>query len=194
MSNENWDPAVGMEQDPNSNKNDKKTILLTIILLLAAIIGFPTIMISIFNIIPTIIYFFGIYSLKDDSAIIDIGSAITSYLGLLLLSCSFISISIFSSILSNNQVATFVISVFICFFLYFINEFADFIADPIIYDFINYIGIKEHYFSLNQGIISIKDLSYNGSVLRSLICSLVEVFITSFLTSLFSILVLLRSV
>ena len=49
MSNENWDPAVGMEQDPNSNKNDKKTILLTIILLLAAIIGFPTIMISIFN-------------------------------------------------------------------------------------------------------------------------------------------------
>ncbi len=25
---------------------------------------------------------------------------------------------------------------------------------------INYIGIKEHYFSLNQGIISIKDLSY----------------------------------
>ena len=49
MSNENWDPVVGMEQDPNSNKNDKKTILLTIILLLAAIIGIPTIMISIFN-------------------------------------------------------------------------------------------------------------------------------------------------
>ena len=29
-----------------------------------------------------------------------------------------------------------------------------------VYDVINYIGIKEHYFSLNQGIISAKDISY----------------------------------
>ena len=49
MSNENWDPAVGMQQDPNSNKDNKKTIFITIGLLLAAIIGAPTLMISIFN-------------------------------------------------------------------------------------------------------------------------------------------------
>ena len=116
--------------------------------------------ISFFNIIPTLIYFFGIYSLKDEVALIDIGSTITSYFGLLLLSCSFISISIFSSILTNNQIVSFISSVFICFFLFFINEFADFISDPKIYDVINYIGIKEHYFSLNQGIISTKDISY----------------------------------
>ncbi len=116
--------------------------------------------ISFFNIIPTLIYFFGIYSLKDEVALIDIGSTITSYLGLLLLSCSFISISIFSSILTNNQIVSFISSVFICFFLFFMNEFADFISDPKIYDVINYIGIKEHYFSLNQGIISAKDISY----------------------------------
>ena len=102
----------------------------------------------------------GIYSLKDDTALIDIGSTITSYIGLLLLSCSFISISIFSSVLSNNQIVSFIISIFICFFLFFINEFFDFINDPKVYDMINYIGIKEHYFSLNQGIISIKDISY----------------------------------
>ena len=48
MTNENWDPAVGMQQDPNQNK-DNKSILITIALLLAALIGFPTIMISIFN-------------------------------------------------------------------------------------------------------------------------------------------------
>ena len=39
MSNENWDPAVGMQQDPNSNKDNKKTILITIGLLLEAIMG-----------------------------------------------------------------------------------------------------------------------------------------------------------
>ena len=116
--------------------------------------------ISFFNIIPTLIYFFGIYSLKGEVALIDIGSTITSYFGLLLLSCSFISISIFSSILTNNQIVSFISSVFICFFLFFMNEFADFISDPKIYDVINYIGIKEHYFSLNQGIISAKDISY----------------------------------
>ena len=156
-------PAICIKSFSNELKTGTIEILFSkpikdVELVLGKFIGY--LMISIFNIIPTVIYFFGIYSLKDDSASIDIGSAITSYLGLLLLSCSFISISIFSSVLSNNQIATFVISVFICFFLYFINEFADFIADPIIYDFINYIGIKEHYFSLNQGIISIKDLSY----------------------------------
>ena len=49
MSNENWDPAVGMQKEPNSNKDNKKTIFITIGLLLAAIIGAPTLMISIFN-------------------------------------------------------------------------------------------------------------------------------------------------
>ena len=49
MSNENWDPAVGMQQDPNSNKDNKKTILITIGFLLAAIIGAPTLIIAIFN-------------------------------------------------------------------------------------------------------------------------------------------------
>ena len=49
MSNENWDPAVGMQRDPNSNKNNRKTILLGIIFVLAASIGFPTILISIIN-------------------------------------------------------------------------------------------------------------------------------------------------
>mgnify|MGYP001452007987 FL=1 len=49
MSNENWDPAVGMQQDPNSNKDNKKTILIAIGFLLAAIIGAPTLMIAIFN-------------------------------------------------------------------------------------------------------------------------------------------------
>ena len=49
MTNENWDPAVGMQQDPNSNKNDDKTILITITLLLIAIIGAPTIIMTLFN-------------------------------------------------------------------------------------------------------------------------------------------------
>ena len=49
MSNENWDPAVGMQRDPNSNKNNRKTILLGIIFVIAASIGFPTILISIIN-------------------------------------------------------------------------------------------------------------------------------------------------
>ena len=39
MSNENWDPAIGMQQDPNSNKDNKKTIFITIGFLLAAIVG-----------------------------------------------------------------------------------------------------------------------------------------------------------
>ncbi len=121
---------------------------------------FGSFTITLFNLIPTIIYFFGIYLLKDETASIDIGSAFASYVGLLLLSTSFISISIFSSVLSNNQIATFVISIFICFFLFYIIEFADFVSNPKIYDLINYIGIKEHYFSMNQGILSIKDITY----------------------------------
>ena len=156
-------PAICIKSFSNELKTGTIEILFSkpiknIELVLGKFIGY--FIISIFNIIPTVIYFIGIYSLKDDTALIDIGSTITSYIGLLLLSCSFISISIFSSVLSNNQIVSFIISIFICFFLFFINEFFDFINDPKVYDMINYIGIKEHYFSLNQGIISIKDISY----------------------------------
>ena len=48
MSNENWDPAVGMQQDPNHNK-DNKSILITIALLTCSVHRIPTIMISIIN-------------------------------------------------------------------------------------------------------------------------------------------------
>jgi len=156
-------PAICIKSFSNELKTGTIEILFSkpiknIELVLGKFIG--CFIISVFNIIPTVIYFIGIHSLKDDTALIDIGSTITSYIGLLLLSCSFISISIFSSVLSNNQIVSFIISIFICFFLFFVNEFVDFINDPKVYDMINYIGIKEHYFSLNQGIISIKDLSY----------------------------------
>ena len=127
-------------------------------LVLGKFIGSFTI--ALYSLIPTIIYFFGIYSLKDETSSIDIGSAFGSYIGLLLLSSSFISISIFSSVLSNNQIATFLVSIFTCFFLFFIIEFAEFISDPEIYDLINYVGIKEHYFSMTQGILSVKDITY----------------------------------
>lgn len=116
--------------------------------------------ITLFNLTPTIIYFVGIYSLKVETASIDIGSAFASYLGLFLLSSSFISISLFCSVLSNNQVASFLFSVFICFCLFFFGEFSDLISNPIVFDFVNNIGIKEHYFSMNQGILSVKDIAY----------------------------------
>ncbi|MBX7093427.1 MAG: gliding motility-associated ABC transporter substrate-binding protein GldG [Flavobacteriales bacterium] len=120
----------------------------------------------LFSLLPTLLYYYTISSLGDPPGSVDTGGMWGSYLGLVLLSASFVSIGIFSSAVSQNQIVSFIIGVFLCFFFYlgfdFLGSYAMFGSlDTLVKD----LGIYEHYHSISRGVIDTRDVIYFLSVI-----------------------------
>ncbi len=122
---------------------------------------FSALLLVIFSLLPTLIYFYSVYFLADPVGNVDIGGTWGSYLGLLFLGGGYVSIGLFASSLTNNQIISFIIAVFICFTLYalttWLREYAGVsMLDPILKS----ISIKSHYQSMSRGVIDTRDLVY----------------------------------
>jgi len=116
--------------------------------------------------IPTLIYYASVSNLAMPVGNIDHGGIWGSYIGLFFLSATFVSIGIFSSSITNNQILAFILSVFLCGFLY--------IGFDLIYSmalfgkvdlFIQQLGMAAHYSSMSRGVIDTRDLIYFLSVI-----------------------------
>lgn len=122
---------------------------------------FATIILLIFILIPTLIYYYTVYSLGLPKGNIDTGGTWGSYIGLLFLGSAFVSIGIFISSITNSQIISFILSVFLCGFCFFafdfIYEFKFFGSFDL---FIKSLGINEHYMSMSRGVIDTRDLIY----------------------------------
>jgi len=116
----------------------------------------------IFALLPTLIYFYSLQQLGSPPGNIDAGATWGSYIGLILLGSSFVSIGIFSSSITKNQVVAFVIAVFLCFLIFiafdFISKMNIFYAK--IDDLVESLGINYHYISISRGVLDTRDLLY----------------------------------
>lgn len=122
-------------------------------------------LIVLFALIPTGIYYFSIYQLGLPQGNIDTGAVTGSYTGLFLLGAAFVSIGIFASSLSKNQVVSFIIAVFLCFFLFSgFDSVSTILSLQGIDTFVTAIGINEHYRSVSRGVLDTRDLIYFLSV------------------------------
>jgi len=72
----------------------------------------------IFSLIPTLIFFISVYRLGLPAGNLDTGAIWGSYTGLLFLGIAFVSIGIFSSSVTDNQIVSFIVAVTLCFFMY----------------------------------------------------------------------------
>jgi ABC-2 type transport system permease protein len=112
-------------------------------------------------VIPTIVYFISIYLLSSPVGNVDVAGITGSYIGLLFLCSAFVSIGIFSSVLTGNQIMSFIIAVILSFFFYSGFEFISTISNtPWISNFLSGLGISNHYTSLSRGVIDTRDLVY----------------------------------
>jgi gliding motility-associated transport system permease protein len=115
----------------------------------------------VFSLIPTLVYFGSVYLLALPVGNIDIGGIWGSYIGLLFLGASFVAIGIFSSSLTDNQIVSFLLAVFISAFVYlgfeFIYSFDLFGSFDL---FIKSLGISSHYASISRGVVDTRDLLY----------------------------------
>jgi len=120
----------------------------------------------VFSLIPTIIYFVSVWYLGLPIGNIDAGGFWGSFIGLLFLGASFVSIGIFSSSLSDNQVVAFVLAIILSAFLYLGFEFIYSLELFGSIDlFIKSLGISDHYSSISKGVIDTRDIIYFVSVI-----------------------------
>ena len=111
--------------------------------------------------IPTLVYFFSIYYLSAPKGNIDIAGIAGSYIGLIFLCSAFVSIGIFCSVLSSNQVVAFILAVIFTFFFYSGFEFlSTIISLPGLSNILALLGISAHYNSLSRGVIDSRDVIY----------------------------------
>jgi ABC-2 type transport system permease protein len=120
----------------------------------------------VFSLLPTLVYMFSVYQLGLPRGNMDMGGAWGSYIGLLFLGASFVAIGLFSSTLTDNQIVSFIIGVFLCGFMYIGFEFIyslDWFGNLDL--FIKSLGINSHYTSMSRGVIDTRDVLYYLSVI-----------------------------
>lgn len=122
---------------------------------------FACLIIVLFALIPTLVYYFTVYELGATRGNIDHGAVIGSYIGLFLLSGAFVAIGIFASSVTKNQIIAFAIAVFLCFFAFSgFDSLSQLLSLRSIDTFITSLGINEHYQSISRGLLDTRDLIY----------------------------------
>ncbi|MFN2430657.1 MAG: gliding motility-associated ABC transporter permease subunit GldF [Cryomorphaceae bacterium] len=111
--------------------------------------------------IPTLIYYFSVIQLGNPVGNIDHGGTWGSYLGLLFLGAGFTAIGIFASSVSDNQVVSFILALFLCFVCYSgLQQIASFELLGAFDRFVEKLSIAEHYDSMSRGVIDTRDVIY----------------------------------
>lgn len=162
-------PAVTMRLFSDEKKSGTIELLLTrplrdLDIILAKY--FAGLTLVLFSLIPALIYFFSVYMLGNPIGNIDTGGTWGSFIGLFFLAGVYVSIGIFSSSLTNNQIISFIIAAIISFFFYIGFESISSLEifkgmDNLIMSF----GINEHYKSISKGVIDSRDLIYFLSII-----------------------------
>jgi len=91
---------------------------------------------------------------------LDHGSVWTGYLGLILMSASYISIGIFASSISKNQIVAFLAALLIGIFFHIIFGVLAGNSGGWLGNTLNYLNLSTHFESISRGVIDTKDLVY----------------------------------
>lgn len=122
---------------------------------------FAGLLLVIITILPTLVYFFTVGTLGAPQWNIDIGGTLGSYIGLIFLAASYVSIGIFASSLTSNQIVAFLLSSIICFFMYIgFESISSFDLMGSLDSFFLKLGISNHYQSMSRGLIDTRDVLY----------------------------------
>lgn len=162
-------PAVTMRSFAEENRTGTIEMLLTKplsdwqIIFAKFLAGVTLVLLSL---LPTAVYYFSVYRLGLPVGNLDSGGILGSYIGLFLLSASFVAIGLFCSSVTNNQILAFILSVFLCGFIYIGFELIFSLSLFGSIDlFIQRLGMSAHYGSISRGVVDTRDILYFLSVM-----------------------------
>ena len=126
---------------------------------------FAVLSLVIIAILPTTTYVISIYFLGETTGNLDLAAIIGSYIGLILLSSIFASISVYASSLSSNQIVAFILAIIMSSFFFFGFDVLSQLPFLQLVDLtLQKIGISYHYNMMSKGLLKVSDLVYFMSV------------------------------
>lgn len=96
---------------------------------------------------------------------IDDGAVIGGYFGLILLSASYISIGLFASSITQNQIVAFLVAIFIGVFFHILFGVLAGSVRGFFGELFNYLSIRTHFESMSRGVVDSRDLIYFASII-----------------------------
>jgi len=109
----------------------------------------------------TLPYYFTIWKIGP----IDHGAVWTGYLGLLLMSAAYISIGLFTSSITNNQIIAFLLALFIGVFFHIIFDVLASGMSGFMARLFDYLSLSTHYSSVTRGVVDSRDIIYFLSII-----------------------------
>lgn len=156
-------PALTMRMIAEENKTGTIELLLTKSVSVWEVITgkfLACLMLIIIALALTLPYYISIWAMGP----VDHGAVWCGYLGLILMSMAYISIGLFASSISNNQIVAFLLALFIgVFFLIIFQVLAgDFTGT--LGEIFDYLTINNHFESISRGVIDSRDIVYFLSI------------------------------
>lgn len=156
-------PALTMRLFAEENKTGTIELLLTRPVKDWEVIGgkfLGTLLLIAISLAMTLPYYITVSSLGN----VDHGAVWSGYLGLLLISCAYISIGLYTSSLSNNQIIAYLLALFIGIFFQVLFDLLSSGLSGGLGQFFSYLSMTGHYDSVSRGVIDSRDLVYFLSV------------------------------
>ncbi len=157
-------PAVTMRLLADEKKSGTLELLLTRPLTTWQLVtgkflaGFTLVLLAL---LPTLIYFLSLWQLAQPVGNVDTGAVWGSYIGLVLLAGAYVSLGLFTSAITQNQVVAFVLATLLSFFFY--SGFDALASIPVLKGsstFLSSLGMEAHYRSISRGVVDSRDLVY----------------------------------
>jgi ABC-2 type transport system permease protein len=115
-----------------------------------------TLILIIIALLMTFPYYITVASLGN----IDHGAVWSGYLGLILMSAGYISIGLFTSSISNNQIVGYLLALFIGIFFQIIFSFIAIYMSGFVGEIFNFLSVPTHIESISRGVIDSRDLIF----------------------------------
>lgn len=162
-------PAVTMRSFAEEKKGGTMELLLTRPLTdWDVILGkyLACFLLILFTLLPTLVYYYSMYVLGNPTGNIDSAGVFGSYIGLLLLAAVFTAIGIFASSISENQIVSFIVAAFLCFFWFAGFSALASLSSTGIWTYVaGQLGLDYHYNALSKGLIDSRNVIYFSSVI-----------------------------
>jgi len=124
---------------------------------------FGSLLLMLIALIPTVSYVYTLIQLASSPGDIDFASIVGSYVGLMFLASGFTAIGLLASVLSSNQIVSFIIGVVLSFTMYYgFQALGDLDVLPGLS--LENWGMSARYRSMGRGVIDTRDVLYFLSV------------------------------
>lgn len=152
-------PALTMRMIAEENKSGTMELLLTKPVTDWQVIAgkfLACLMLIAIALLLTIPFYISVWALGP----VDHGAVWSGYLGMLLMSMVYISIGLFASSISSNQIVSFLLALFIGVFFLIIFDLLASGTTGFFGELLSYLSLSTHYDSISRGVIDSKDLIY----------------------------------